>query len=184
MTYLGSPMKGPALGPKIGKYGRAPFDPDRTFTATRNLILNGKLIEKGTVFEKTLVNTRRLRQMYEQRMLDMQDEDEAPVSVTHEPIKPDFDTLSNEGLRIWLRNNGYIARPKMPREKLLQLVEQKWKEYMDGLASATRTGKATSEGVSGKAAEGDASQGTSHNSGRVRGSRSRSSANLRNRRNT
>lgn len=122
---------------KVGKYSRVPFDPHATYTVAKTLLLNGKLINAGDVFDKTLVNTRRLRQMYEQRMLQIVDDPQALPQADEVtiPTKPDFLSLSNEGLRLWLRNNGgFIPKPRTPRPKLLELVEQKWQEYMDALA--------------------------------------------------
>ena len=171
-------MKGTRIDRRTGKFARELFDPTKTFVAARNIILHGKLIKIGEVFPKQKVNHRRLRQMYEQRLLNYSEEVVAPEQTTYEPIKPDFDTLSDEGLRVWLRNNGYIARPKTPREKLLELAQQKWKEYMDGLAVAAGTRKANSEGVQRETAERNASSGNSEHGKRIRRSRNRSSANV------
>lgn len=149
-----------------GKYLRELFDPHRVFTATKTLICNGKLIKAGEVFDKTLVNTRRLRQMYEQRMLDMAEPQKTMAALPKPnelvvPQKPKFTELSNEGLRIWLRNNGVIARPRATRQKLLELVEAKWKEYIDVLTSTQKAGSGNSEGISGQANDGDATEGGS-----------------------
>jgi hypothetical protein len=55
--------------PIIGARMRAPFDRGNDFFAVRSFKLNGCEIAPGSLFDKTLVTTRRLRQMYDARML-------------------------------------------------------------------------------------------------------------------
>jgi|SRR5690606_1040747 len=135
------PTKPPPIY-RSGRHAKAPFDPEATYTAAKTIICHGKLFNVGDVFNKSLVNTRRLRQMYEQRMLHMVEEG-LPVpepARVQKPIKPDFENLSNDGLKLWLRNNsGYIPKPRTPRSKLLEMVEQKWQEYIDALDTGEGT---------------------------------------------
>lgn len=148
---------------RLGKYGREPFDPQNTFAATKTMICNGKLIKADEVFDKTLVNTRRLRQMYEHRMLKVIDSLEVSPQAAEvaTPTKPDFLSLSNEGLQVWLRGTGYIPKPRTHRAKLLELCEQKWKEYIDVLTAPESNGEIDRERVSGATSEGNAEEGNS-----------------------
>lgn len=123
---------------------REPFDRERTFIAVRRMTIQGKRIESGDPFDKSLVNVRRLRQMYDTRWIKMapdnQLEPKPPVFVM--PTKPEFLKLSNEGLRIWLKGHRVLPRPRATRVKLLELVEKKWQEYIDDLKSHISNGQA------------------------------------------
>lgn len=48
---------------------REQFDRDREFVVARKFIVNGKELPPGCEFDTVLVNTRRLRQLYEQGYL-------------------------------------------------------------------------------------------------------------------
>lgn len=150
--------------PRLSKYMQEPFDPTRQFVATRTMICGGKHFLAGQLFNKNLVNTRRLRQMYEQRMLRMMPQDEPLVTQVLEnmkPEKPKFEELSNEGLRLWLRNNGYIPKPRTPREKLLELVEIKWKEYFDEFNASHSDSSIDSQRVQQPSDDGNTQEGGS-----------------------
>ena len=48
------------------------FDRDDNFIVARPFQFSGRVLERGKVFDKTLANTRRLRQLYEQRFLTVE----------------------------------------------------------------------------------------------------------------
>lgn len=159
--------------PKRNKYNREQFDPNATFVALRTIVTQSKHFNPGDEFDKKLVNVRRLRQLYEQRWLDMVDTP-APTLDTAKskiPVKPDFLHISNEGLRVWLRNHGITPSPKTMRDKLIEMAEQKWKEYIDGLAASGQDSEYSGEGVPGQTDEGDSSQRTRQQRKRIRRSR-------------
>ncbi len=51
---------------------REPFDRERDFVTSRSLPVSGRVFTPGERFDKTLVTDRRLRQMYEQRILNVE----------------------------------------------------------------------------------------------------------------
>lgn len=48
---------------------RTKFDPDKDFAVRRRFTVGGQSFYPGDAFDKTLVNTRRLRQLFDQRTL-------------------------------------------------------------------------------------------------------------------
>lgn len=50
---------------------RAPFDPGRRYVASRSLPVCGMQLDPGDPFDTTLVTTRTLRQLYEQRAIQI-----------------------------------------------------------------------------------------------------------------
>lgn len=53
----------------MAKYRREVFDRDRNFVTTRPLPVSGRSFGPNEPFDKTLVTTRRLRQLYDQRAI-------------------------------------------------------------------------------------------------------------------
>ncbi len=100
-------------------HGLEPFDPERNYLVARPILTNGVTIGADQPFDKRLVTTRRLRQLYEQRYLKM-----APAS-------PAPETLSDSDLRKWLEARGVIPRFGAARQKLLDLAAG----VRDGLAA-------------------------------------------------
>jgi len=58
------------------QHTRPPFDPDRNFVVLRPLLVSSKSFSPGDLFEPTLVNTRRLKLLYEQRIIKFGADDE------------------------------------------------------------------------------------------------------------
>lgn len=63
---------------------RPQFDPGADFYVTRPFKAGGKVYAVDELFDKSLVEARRLRQMYDQRMLRQQ----GPTSTSDEPYAP------------------------------------------------------------------------------------------------
>jgi len=54
---------------RLSKDHNEQFDGDRDFVVVRGIPVSGHRFDPGDLFDKTLVTTRLLRQMYEQRIL-------------------------------------------------------------------------------------------------------------------
>ena len=122
-----------------GKFAREPFDPEREFAAARPFTCRGTQFKIGAVFTKSLVNTRRLRQMYEHRLLTMLPYDSTAKTEPEKqeaPVKPEFVRLSSDGLRAWLTKQNVVPKPKATRTILLQLAEETWKEMTGDLTTS------------------------------------------------
>ena len=50
-------------------FPRQAFRPEVTFVVQRPMLLSGKEVTPGTIFDKALVTPRKLRQLYDQRYL-------------------------------------------------------------------------------------------------------------------
>lgn len=64
---------------------REAFDRDRFFVTVKPVTLNGRKFGPGQPFDKTLVTTRRLRQLYDTRYLGMTS---APAQLREPPQQP------------------------------------------------------------------------------------------------
>ncbi len=51
---------------------RKEFDPEKTFTVRRKVTVGGKRLSPGDSFDPTLVTVRRLRQLYDQRIIQFE----------------------------------------------------------------------------------------------------------------
>jgi len=58
---------------------RDEFDRGRDFVAFKPLVLGGKIIPRGQPFDKTKVTARRLRQLFDQYMIDFAQEEPQPI---------------------------------------------------------------------------------------------------------
>lgn len=72
---------------KFTRHYREPFDRDRNFVMSRPLPVAGQSFGPGDPFDKTLVNTRRLRQMYEQRLIQFAVEEQPTEVVEPDKVK-------------------------------------------------------------------------------------------------
>ena len=132
---------------------RAPFDRDDTFVLLKTTKVAGHVFIVGEIFDKSLVPTRRLRQMYESRWITVyagKDKSSDKTSDLVLPVKPDFVELSSQGLRQWLCNHEYVARPRMTHTQLVKLAENKWQEMIDVLTTAHRDSQHSGQRISGK----------------------------------
>lgn len=98
------------------------FDRDLDFVAAKTFTFAGKEFRPGDQFDKSEVNTRRLRQMYDQRFLGVS---EAPTSPPPPPPtrNPALRALSAAELRKWLADKGVVPRYGADRAKLLRMAE-------------------------------------------------------------
>jgi hypothetical protein len=141
---------------------REPFDRNRVFLAVRDISVGGKKFAGNEKFDVTLVPTRRLRQMYECRMLKMDESVDAEVTTISDKnlavsTQPNFKELSNAGLRQWLRNQGVGTSIRSPHARLVEQATAKWLEMKDGVAAANRDSEHSSERLPGKTDDGHAS---------------------------
>lgn len=141
---------------RIGGRMREFFDRERAFLAVKNFSLNGKLVEGGALIDKTKINTRRLRQMYDQRLIRMTDaEPIADSDKPRPPQKPHFELLSLDGLKLWLEENGHISRPRTKLPALVKIAEKIWKEKIDGFIASNPVSGPDSGRVSKPANDGN-----------------------------
>lgn len=54
-------------------FPRERFDPAATYVVNRPILISGEELAPGTTFDKTLVDVRRLRQLYDQRYLRLEE---------------------------------------------------------------------------------------------------------------
>jgi hypothetical protein len=99
------------------------FDPDREFVATAFRKVGGRDLRPGQPFNKTLVSTRRLRQMYDSGYIKM-----APPTADPEvvPGRPNFHALPEGAIRDWLRSHGVAVRHGTPADKVAERASQEW----------------------------------------------------------
>jgi hypothetical protein len=98
------------------------FDRDRNFIVTRAVIVSGKKFGPGDPFDKTLVTTRRLRQLYEHRVLKM-----GPAELNLEPTGcPNFAVLPEAAIREWLTSHHVMIQPFTNERALAKLAAAEW----------------------------------------------------------
>ena len=98
------------------------FDRDRNFLVTRSVVVSGKKFGPGDQFDKTLVTTRRLRQLYEHRFLKM-----GPAERNLEPQgRPNFAVLPEAAIREWLSAHKVLAPPFTTAKALARLAVSEW----------------------------------------------------------
>lgn len=66
-------------------FPRAKFDQRRSYVTLREFRLSGQMIAVGQLFDKALVDTRKLRQLYDARYLRMATTAEEPTSSRSRP---------------------------------------------------------------------------------------------------
>lgn len=97
---------------------RDPFDRERSFIVSKSLTIFGDKLVPGQVFDKTLVTTRRLRQLYDSRFLAI-----APDVKSPEPVF-DPDKMSDEQLKLFLEDHGVVPRYNAKRTWLVDKVRR------------------------------------------------------------
>jgi hypothetical protein len=97
------------------------FDRGRGFVATKPFRFDGRDYVPGDFFDPTgIITTRRLRQMYDARMIDV-----APPSANPPaPLPEALGQLSDEDLVARLASKGIVPRPNASREWLLRKVRE------------------------------------------------------------
>ena len=102
----------------------APFERNSNFIVRRKFRLLGKLYNDGDMVPKELFTTRRLRQLYEQRMIQA-----VPLDYGQEDqTKPDFKQMPTASLKIFLKENKCTPRTSWMRDKLIEKAEQIWEK--------------------------------------------------------
>lgn len=125
----------PRTLPKVGGRMRAHFDHKATFIVMRPMKINGEFHAGGATLNKNLLSMRRIRQMYDNRMLRMADKMPEPEF----PTKPPFDDITDEELKQWLTSHNIVVRPgkrRSSRKTLLEKANTKWEELMTELTQA------------------------------------------------
>lgn len=126
------------MATRASRFHRGEFDRNRDFIITRNIVLGGKIVGSGPLLDevKAQFTTRRLRQLWEQRAVDMVPVDPAALSIRprrgtnatvakpqhQEPVKvieqpkkspmPEFDQMSAVMLRVWFKEQGVTITNK------------------------------------------------------------------------
>lgn len=136
-----------------------PFNRDCVFTIKRAVTLSGKKYGDGDVLDKTLLTTRRLRQLYEQRFIVQGDPDNKMVIAPH---SIDFKQLPTTAIISWLAQRQKTPRPGSDRAKIINLaeiVQRKEKEADDAIVSGNPVTERHQERLPRKAAKRSAAQG-------------------------
>lgn len=109
----------------ISNLRRQSFDRDREFVVVRNLTIHGQQLGPGDPFNSNLVSTRRLRQMYESRLITMS----GSAKKAKQPASFDPAKMSDAQLSLFLEDHGVVPRFGAPREwfvgKVRALLEDK-----------------------------------------------------------
>ncbi len=108
---------------------REPFDRDRNYVLNKSFKFNGKSLVVGSVFDKTTTTTRRLRQLYESRYLNM-----SPVgtpNVLGGPVMPNFPLMKEDELRAWLAAHGREQKEVARHDVMVARAIRIWYELQD-----------------------------------------------------
>lgn len=95
-----------------------PFDRDDEFIVKRQLKVQGKIFQIGDRLDKSLLTTRRLRQLYELRNLEA-----APPDPNQ---KPDFLKMPTDDIRAWLKKRDVVVRYGAKRAAIIAQAEKCW----------------------------------------------------------
>lgn len=109
-------------------FRREPFDASRDFIVVKPLKINGHQYEPTNDFDKTQVNPRRLRLLYDQRTLAM-----APLT-PKAAVRADPEKMSNRQLALLLEDNGIAIRPISDQTKLRGWMINRARSYLSTLA--------------------------------------------------
>ena len=112
---------------------REEFDAGRDFVVTErsDLTISGTKFLPRQPFDKTLVSTRRLRQLFEQRRLEMLPGPGAETPLT--PSRPDFAVLPEEAIKDWLKVHGVVPRFGWERDRLVEAATSEWERRFGAL---------------------------------------------------
>jgi hypothetical protein len=95
---------------------REEFDSDREFVVFRTIRMGGTDYTPGQEFPKQLVNTRKLRQLFEMSLIKMS----APREPVYQSPTARFDAMTLEELQDWLTSHGQVPRSTWDRGQLLE----------------------------------------------------------------
>ena len=102
-----------------------PFDRDLEFVVCKGMKLDGKVLAVGAVVDKSVLSTRRLRQLYETRKVAPVSIDEMQVNGVAKP--PVFEKMKTESVRSFLNTRNVVIRAGWKREQLIKKAYQLWK---------------------------------------------------------
>lgn len=110
-----------------------PFNRDAKFIVRRAIKVSGVQFDDGDVLDKSLLTTRRLRQLHEQRFIFM---DETTVA---DGEKPNFLTMPTGKVKEWIIARGVQPRFNAKRDALIKQAERLWTrlygEGVDGVVT-------------------------------------------------
>lgn len=112
----------------------APFERNSNFKVRRRFRLLGKWYNDNDLVPKELFTTRRLRQLYEQRMIEA-----VPLDYGDETTKPDFKQMTTANLKAFLKENKCTPRNSWMRDRLIEKAEQIWEREHDIAAPKSDT---------------------------------------------
>ena len=102
----------------------APFDRTKVFRAMPKLnIFNGKPCKPGDTIDTTLLTTRRLRQLYEQRFVSMHD-----IEEEDDKARPLFEQMPTPAVVSWLKSRKKVPRRGALRESIVKLADAVWRK--------------------------------------------------------
>lgn len=97
---------------KRSTHGREEFDPSRAFAVGhRTFKFNGVECKPNARFDKSICDGRRLRQLYDSRMLVMLPEN-------------DLESKTSGELRVFLEERGIVPRHTWTRTRLLERAQE------------------------------------------------------------
>lgn len=97
-----------------------PFDRNADFLVKRELKIQGRIFRVGDPLDKTLLTTRRLRQLYELRNLVV-----APPDPNK---KPDFLKMSTNDVKAWLKERNIVPRYGAKRATVIAQAQKVWEQ--------------------------------------------------------
>lgn len=112
------------------------FDRAKDFVVNRPVLLSGRRFKQGDLLDKSLLNIRLLRQLFEQRYVTQIDAPTEqlvingyhPNEITPLKKEPDLKVMTEQELRTWLVGNGVIPRPRATKAQMLQRARKILKE--------------------------------------------------------
>lgn len=130
-----------------GRYIREEFDRMNEFVAVKSFTCNGVPIQPGDRFDKTMVSTRLLRQLYDGRYLTQVASHQIPVGDGTTPRMPDFSSLTKEGLIAWLESNGVYVHPLAESPRLISQCQRRWQALYQNGSVRSPTGSESSSNM-------------------------------------
>lgn len=115
---------------------RREFDRNAVFLAGERLPpVGGKKYRPGEKIDTSLFTTRRLRQLYDQRFLTMQDPEEVEEESNKRPL---FEQMPTPAVIAWLRTRRKVPRAGSLRENVVKMADAVWR-HENGI-TATESG--------------------------------------------
>lgn len=106
----------------------ARFDRADEFAAARQFTCGGVAYEPGQAFDKTKVNTRRLRQLYDSRWIRVVHTAQDAGTPHFKPRMPDFAGMSANGVRAWLESNKITIHQRASHQTLVTKAKLLWNQ--------------------------------------------------------